>query len=141
MAHIATSTLGLLAAVVALASCGCRLQHDPAKTVSIEISGLPDSTEGEKLRDRIDDAQKKSKKWTDGSSNVITWNAAGQQMTIEVTPVSDVDAFLKSIDFGEVTSVEGRKVKMAYRPGAGAVLGLPLASDPNRGLPPQDLRR
>jgi hypothetical protein len=141
MARLPFATLGIVTAVLALASSGCRLQHDPAKTVSIEITGLPDSTEGEKLRDRIDEAQKKSKKWTDGSSNVITWNAAGQQMTIEVTPVSDVDAFLKKIDFGEITAVEGRKIKMAYRPGGSAVLGLPLASDPNRREPSPNLRR
>jgi len=102
------------------------LQHDPAKAVSIEVSGVTSPTEGERVKQSIDRAQKESKKWTDGSSNVMTWSEGGQQMKVEVRPVSDVDAFVKQIDFGEVTQVDGRTIKVAYRPAADDV---PLTPD------------
>jgi hypothetical protein len=118
MIRFAPGPLAYLAVFATLAATGCRLQHDPAKAVSIEVSGIASPTDQERAKQGIDRAQKQSKKWSDGSSNVMTWSEAGQQMKVEVTPVSDIDAFVKKIDFGEVTGVEGRTIKVAYRPAA-----------------------
>ena len=126
--------LGVSAA--ALSSTGCRLQNDPSKMVTIEINGIPDGKESERVLERIDEAQKQTKKWTDGSSNVMNWNGTGQQMTVEMAPVSDVDAFVKQLDFGRVTAVDGRKIKIAYpTPTVGAVGAIHMATQASHSEP------
>ena len=136
MPRSSTLFLCLWAAVAVSAATGCRMQHDPSKMVTIEISGIPDGKESERVLERIDEAQKQSKKWTDGSSNVMNWNGTGQQMTVEMAPVSDVDAFVKKLDFGRVTAVEGRKIKVVYPPTTvGAVGAIHTATDQNRAAP------
>jgi hypothetical protein len=113
------AAVGLIAAVV-LSTTGCKIsQGDPSKMLSIEIDGIPDPATCDRVLKQIDEAQQQSKKWTDGKSNVKNWSGAGRQMKIEVTPVSDVDAFIKQITFGDVTSVDGRTVKVTYRQGTG----------------------
>jgi hypothetical protein len=136
MPRRSTLFLCFWASATALSSIGCRLQHDPSKMVTIEISGIPDGKESERVLERIDEAQKQSKKWTDGSSNVMNWNGTGQQMTVEMAPVSDVDAFVKKLDFGRVTAVEGRKIKVVFPPSAvGAVGGIHVATEQSRPAP------
>jgi hypothetical protein len=136
MQRHSTHLLGLLAALVVIFT-GCKIhQNDPSKSLSIEVSGIPDPKLCDQVLKQVDEAQKQSKKWSDGKSNAKNWSGAGQQMTIEVTPVSDVDAFVKQINFGDVTSVEGRTVKVAYRAGTGdAAAATRLITDQSRAAP------
>ena len=50
----------------------------------------------------------------DGSSHSMSTFSTGDDMTVTVSPVSDVDAFSKKIDFGKVTSVEDRTVSIDF---------------------------
>jgi len=90
------------------AVAGCNFKHDPAKMVTIEVTGA--TTEAD--RTRIQDAVKK---WVDGSSHLMTTMHSGDSFSIDLSPVTDVDAFVKKIDFGEVTKVDGRKVSVTFK--------------------------
>ena len=50
----------------------------------------------------------------DGNGHMITTTYSGKTMNITLSPVSDVDAFSKKIDFGEVTETDGRSLKVDF---------------------------
>ena len=89
-----------------LAAWGCRFEQDPAKTVTVEISGISDEA-----RDAV---QETLKGMTDVSGHTMTTRWDGQSMTVNLSPVADVEAFSKKVNFGKVTAVEGRTVKVDY---------------------------
>jgi len=99
-------TLLSLLAIVMLSTAGC--SHDPAKTVTIEISGMPDNEQAE---DAVDD---QLQGLTDGSSHLMTSTQVGDVKTIRLSPVTDVQAFADKIQFGQVTEVKNRTVKVTY---------------------------
>lgn len=101
---------------------GC--SYGPEETVTLEISGVADVAQREEIEEQL-------KTLTDGSGHSMSTTATGDSMTVELAPVSDVEAFAGKIDFGEVTSVDGRTVKVAV--GAGNNENDDAADDQARG--------
>ena len=97
----------LAAFLLTLSSCGISFEQDPAKTVTVEITGVNDS------KDR-DDIQETLKGMTEGSSHMMTTSSSGDKMTVKLSPVGDVEAFSQKINFGKVTEVDGRTVKVEF---------------------------
>lgn len=89
--------------------CNLKFEHDPAETVTLEITKLTNDAD----RDQI---QKVLKGMTDGSSHVMTSSWSGDSMTVRLSPVSDVKAFARKINFGEVTAVDGRTITVEFVP-------------------------
>ena len=94
--------VGVLASLV-----GCN--QDPAVTVTVEISGISAESDREDVKESLEGM-------TDGSSYSTNSSHSGSKMTISLSPVSDVDAFVKKINFGTVTEVKGRTVKVDFAP-------------------------
>ena len=91
------AALPVLAAVLlAQSSCTFSFKQDPAKTVTVEITGV------NKTGDR-DEIQETLKGMTDGSSHVMTSSWSGDKMTVNLSPVRDVKAMSRKINFGEVS--------------------------------------
>jgi hypothetical protein len=105
-----TRTQTIVCAVAALftAAIGCNFKHDPAKMVTIEVTGATTDADRRRIQDAV-------KKWVDGSSHMMTTMHSGQSFSIDLSPVTDVDAFAKKIDFGEVTKVDGRKISVTFK--------------------------
>lgn len=99
----------VLFAAVLLTQIGCnfKFEHDPAKTVTIEITGISNDAD----RDKIDETLKGM---TDGSGHMLTSTWTGDKTTINLSPVTDVEAFSRKINFGKVTEVDGRTVKVEF---------------------------
>ena len=85
------------------------MEHDPATSVKLIVSGI----EGEDARQMVKETLEEM---ADGSGHMMTIRIVGDTMTTTLSPVSDVDAFVKKIDFGTVTEVDGRKIKVDYVP-------------------------
>lgn len=97
----------LLLALSLLAFSGCEM--DPAVTVHLEIKGITDEADRE-------DVQKTLEGMTDGSGHMYSSSYAGDTMSVDLSPVSDVEAFSKKINFGTVTEVDAatRTVKVDF---------------------------
>lgn len=95
-----------------LAVLGTGCEHPPEKSVELEITGSLEEAERKKILEQL-------KGMTDGSSHFLTSSHSGTILTVTLSPVSDVDAFSKKIDFGKVERVEGRKVFVKIEPIAG----------------------
>ncbi len=63
---------------------------------------------------------------TDGSSHSMSSYHTGDVYTVNISPVTDVDAFAQKIDFGKVTKVEERTVYVDY----GMEAEMPSVTDP-----------
>ena len=87
----------LLVALSLLAVTGCNM--DPAVTVHLEIKGISEESDRESVLETL-------KGMTDGSGHSYTSSYAGDTMSVDLSPVSDVDAFSKKINFGTVTEVD-----------------------------------
>jgi isopentenyl phosphate kinase len=98
----------VLVAVAAIVLGGCgAFGHEPAKKVTIEINEISAEADRDEVKETL-------KGMTDGSSHLMTSFSTGDQMTVELSPVSDVDAFSRKINFGEVTEVKDRTVKVTF---------------------------
>ncbi len=86
---------------------GCSFEMDPATTVKLEITGISQADDREAVSDQL-------KNMTDGSSHMMTSTYSGDKLTVQLSPVSDVDAFSKKINFGTVTEIKDRTVKIVY---------------------------
>ncbi|REJ68510.1 MAG: hypothetical protein DWQ31_07915 [Planctomycetota bacterium] len=86
---------------------GCNF--DPATTVNIEVSGVTASEQSERITEAL-------KGMTDGGGHKMTSSRSGEVLSVRLSPVSDVEAFSKKINFGEVTEVVDRTVKVKYVP-------------------------
>jgi hypothetical protein len=95
------------AIVLCLAGCGISFEHDPAKTVTVVITGISADADREEVGETL-------KGMTDGSSHLMTSSSSGTTMTVKLSPVSDVEAFSRKINFGEVTEVDERTVKVDF---------------------------
>jgi hypothetical protein len=93
----------LLALCALVPAGGCN--YGPDETVTIEISGVASEQAYQDINERL-------KKMTDSSSHKIISRRAGLNMSVELAPVADPEAFAKKIDFGKVTAVEGRTIKV-----------------------------
>lgn len=97
----------MAAFLVTLSSCDISFEQDPAKTVTVEITGVNDN------EDR-DDIQETLKGMTEGSGHAMSSSSSGDKMTVKLSPVGDVQAFSQKINFGKVTEVDGRTVKVEF---------------------------
>lgn len=103
--------------ILMFGSWGCSSGQDSGKTlgqgsnqnVTVEITGVPtDDTKRDKI---IEDL--KGLTDSDGNGfNSYSSTYSGNQMTVNLSPVKDVDAFSKKISFAKVTKVEGHTVKL-----------------------------
>ncbi len=96
----------LICLVSLTAGCG---EQDASVTVTLEISGISDQADREQVQEKL-------KGMTDGNSHSMRSNYSGNQMSITLSPVTDVDAFAQKIDFGNVTDVSDRTVKVDFVP-------------------------
>ena len=89
--------------------CDISFKQDPAKTVTLVISGVPDDESRELILETVIGM-------VDGSGHMLYSSWSGNRFTVSLSPVSDVKTFSKKINFGKVSSVEGRTVKIDYVP-------------------------
>ena len=97
----------LAVGLLMLSSCSFSFEVDPATTVMVEITGVNDEEDRDDIRETLIGM-------TDGSSHMMTSSASGEKMTVELSPVEDIDAFSRKINFGEVIEVDGRTVKVEF---------------------------
>jgi hypothetical protein len=97
----------LAAGLLMLSSCSFSFEVDPATTVTVEIIGVNDEEDRDDIRETLIGM-------TDGSSHMMTSSASGDKMTVELSPVEDIAAFSRKINFGEVIEVDGRTVKVSF---------------------------
>ena len=90
-------------ALAALAISGCG--YGPEETVRIEVSGAADDARRTEIKEKL-------KAMTDGASHSMSAFSSGDSLVITLAPVSDVEGFSERIDFGEVTAVEERVVRV-----------------------------
>jgi hypothetical protein len=83
------------------------MNQDPAKTVTVEITGVPGDAERDEIKEALQGM-------TDESSHMMTYYSSGESMNVNISPVSDVDSFSRKINFGKVTEVGGRTVKVEF---------------------------
>ena len=103
-------TIFLIALYGALACLsGCGISQDPQTTVTIVIAGIDNDDARDEVREVLQGM-------TDGASHFMTTHSMGDEMTVRLSPVRDVEAFSKKINFGEVTAIEGRTVMVEYEP-------------------------
>jgi len=105
------SALGvlILSLVGFSAGCGISLTPDPATSVEIEISGISDKDDRDEVGELLGDM-------ADGSSHSMMSSYSGDKFTVTLSPVSDVEAFSKDIEFGNVTStsVDDRTIAVDF---------------------------
>ena len=106
--RIHARTIVCVLAALVTATAGCNFKHDPATMVTIQVTGATTDADRERIKDGV-------KKWVDGSSHMMTTSHSGGTLSIDLSPVTDVDAFVKKIDFGEVTKVDGRKINVTFK--------------------------
>lgn len=107
--HPCLNVAQVLILVVVAATAGCDLSHDPARTVTLEIEGSPSETDKDLIEEKV-------KSLIDEGSYVtkISSFETNSKWTVNVSPVSDVETFASQIDFGEVTDINGRTIKIIY---------------------------
>ncbi len=74
----------------------------PENTVTIKIMGVTDDATKDAIKDKL-------KTMTDGGHSMSLMKMGGV-LTVELSPVKDVEAFARKIDFGTVTEVKDRTV-------------------------------
>ncbi len=104
----------LIVAIATFAICSIvqfdlSFEHDPATSVKLIISRIDGEDARQSIKDTLEDM-------IDGSVQMMTTKIAGDTMTTTLAPVSDVDAFVKKINFGTVTEVDDRNIKVDYVP-------------------------
>ena len=101
----------LILACLVSAGCNFSLEQDPAETVTVEISGISDDADREEVQETLQGM-------TDGGNYFYTSSYSGDQMSISISPVKDVESFAKKINFGNVTNVDAasRTVTVEFVP-------------------------
>jgi len=105
-AHSLTRFL-LMIMLVGLAGCSLSMEHDPAETVTVKITGISEGSDRERVKENLEDC-------IQGVMHMMTSNASGSEMTVQVSPVTDVEKFVQGIKFGKVTEVQGRTIKVQF---------------------------
>jgi len=89
---------------------GCNpFSHDPEKTVIIEISPITRNSDREEIAEILSGM-------TDGSGHTMTIRTNGDKMTVRLSPVRDIEAFARRINFGRVERIEDRTITIHYAP-------------------------
>jgi len=76
----------------------------PGNTVTLKITGVEDDATEDAITDKL-------QTMTDGNHS-MSWFKMGGVLTVELSPVKDVEAFVRRIDFGTVTKVEERTISV-----------------------------
>ena len=95
--------------IFGVAGCDLSLNHDPATSVTIVVSGIDTEEARQAVKSTLEDL-------TDGSGHMMSTRVTGSTMTTTVSPVSDIDSFVKKIDFGTIKKVDGRNIEVDYEP-------------------------
>jgi hypothetical protein len=95
--------LCLIGCLLGALLAGCSSPYEPHETVTVKLSGVSSERQQERIADKL-------KGMTDGSSHWMTTTRWGESITINLAPVTDIQAFAEQIDFGKVTDVSGRTV-------------------------------
>jgi hypothetical protein len=103
-------TFGVIAlAMTGLVGCNISFEHDPSTSVTLTISGIETEEARQELRETLEGM-------TDHSGYMMSTSIRGDKMTATLSPVSDVDSFVKKINFGKVTNVDDRNIQVDYAP-------------------------
>jgi HEAT repeats len=95
------------------------------KTITLEITGIPDDNTRKYILDKVPSLADK------GSKQSFSSRSKGNTLTITMSPVGDADAFAKKIDFGTVDKIDGRVLSITAKKVEGSANPSPLAdSDP-----------
>jgi hypothetical protein len=92
--------------VCALAGC---IKSDPDKNVTVVVVGIEsaaDQKEVIEILERMYDKERRYKRFKSQFRD--------NQLTVEMEPVTNVETFARRIDFGTVTEVTGRTIKVTY---------------------------
>lgn len=111
MLNCKTRTLSSVLAACLVLVCslpGC-VKFEPDKTVLVEVTGLI----AEADRDEVLEILKTMYDKGAGAKRSQSRYAEGL-LTVKLYPVSDVEAFSRRINFGTVTDVSGRTVRVQY---------------------------
>jgi|GEM_PF-1251200 len=105
----APGIMRLLLTVLLLGLVGCNfsLEHDPAKTVTVKITGISEESDRERVKENLEDC-------IQGGMHMMTSNASGNEMTVQVSPVTDVEKFVQGVNFGNVSEVQGRAITVQF---------------------------
>ena len=93
--------------LLGLVGCNFSLEHDPAETVTVKITGVSEQSDRDRVKENLEDC-------IQGVMHMMTSNASGSEMTVQVSPVTDVEKFVQEIKFGKVTEVQGRTIKVQF---------------------------
>lgn len=98
----------LLIIVAILLLPGCKpFKLDPEETVTIEISSISKNIDREEVLEIL-------RGMTDTAGHRMSIRFDGDTMTVTLSPVNDVQAFARKINFGHIVKIDGRTVKIEY---------------------------
>lgn len=104
------TTFGVIAlTMTGLVGCNISFEHDPSTSVTLTISGIETEEARQKVKGTLEGM-------TDHSGYMMSTSIRGDKMTATLSPVTDVDSFVKKISFGKVTNVDDRNIKVDYVP-------------------------
>jgi hypothetical protein len=92
--------------VCALAGC---VRFDPDETVLIEVTGVIEEADRAEVLEVLETMYDK-----DAGAKRLQSRYNDRLLSVKMYPVSDVEAFSRRINFGTVTDVSGRTVKVQY---------------------------
>ena len=106
--HFRSSLLAVIAGSLLIpGGCNFSLVHDPAQTITLAITGVAAEKDRDAIRETLAGM-------TDGSSHWMTTSTWGDSMTVQLSPVADTKAFARKINFGEVSDVEERTIRVEF---------------------------
>lgn len=94
------SAVFLVASAVGLSGCGSSAEEH---TVTLKISGVRDSDHRDQITSRLPGL-------VEGSSHSMSSSWTGETMTVELSPVENIDGFARRIDFGAARVVGPRTI-------------------------------
>ncbi|OUT55987.1 hypothetical protein SV7mr_23790 [Stieleria bergensis] len=97
-----------LAMALGITGCSISLDHDPEKSVTVEITEIPDQATNDELPEKLTEMVE------GGSSMMTSFSSGTSSLTVTLSPVPDANEFAKKIDFGEVNEVKDKTIKVTY---------------------------
>ncbi len=96
-----------VAVLLAAGVCGCSPGNDPKLTVTVVVTGIPDKAESERI-------EKLLKEMVGGSVRYTESIWTGETLTMQLSPIIDVQEFSRNIKFGKVTGSQGNTLKVEF---------------------------
>ncbi len=75
--------------------------ENAADSITIKITGIPDDAAEDAITDKLLEMM---------DVGSMDWTTVDDVLTVEITPVKDVEAFARKIDFGKVTEVKDKTI-------------------------------